>query len=523
MARKKKYDDSNIDSIIEYANKLLKVKKISKIIGKKYIENKMDKGGIGNAIQEEWFGIDRNSEKEPDFKKAGLELKTFAYRDTKNGVSADQRLALSTIDYNEFEEIVEFKKSHLYHKCRMMLYIIYHIKEHVNRIDSDIEYIRKYALDEIVVNDLLRIKKDYEIITKKIREGRAEELSEGDTEYLGAARTGSKDSKPRRCPLNAEALPRRFVFKQSYMTYLLREYIVPGKEFSQKVNSRKKCNSIHFSNRCSFDEWLARKEKRFIGKKISKLIRLKSIRNITEEVIDLQHDKKGYSRLGFAMLGVKSNKDQYLKKTNTVIKTVRIDEKENNIEMISLPNFALSDYRSKWEDSELFSYLSESRFVVLVFVKLRDEYYYTGHVVIKFTPEELELLVKPTWKAFQKRLKKGVEFWLMLDKKNSPIIRNNIDGKKEGQIGLIKEHIRSITYDIAIENITGIDDKANDFIRKHTNKTGRFVLNKEKRDSYGDELPNGDIIPKQSFWFNRDFVLDYIKKRKPELLHVDNK
>ena len=36
---------------------------------------KTGKGGIGNAIEEGWFGYTPNSDTEPDFPEAGIELK----------------------------------------------------------------------------------------------------------------------------------------------------------------------------------------------------------------------------------------------------------------------------------------------------------------------------------------------------------------------------------------------------------------------------------------------------------------
>ena len=83
-----------------------------------------------------------------------------------------------------------------------------------------------------------------EEVMNEIMEGKASELSEGDTEFLGAARRGDKNSKKQDAPKGDKALPRRFAFKQSYMSYLVREYIVPEKDFAQTIYPKKKRSEI---------------------------------------------------------------------------------------------------------------------------------------------------------------------------------------------------------------------------------------------------------------------------------------
>ena len=44
------------------------------------------KGAIGTVIEESWFGYTPNSESEPDFPEAGVELKVTPYLRGKNGI-----------------------------------------------------------------------------------------------------------------------------------------------------------------------------------------------------------------------------------------------------------------------------------------------------------------------------------------------------------------------------------------------------------------------------------------------------
>ena len=57
------------------------------------------KGAIGTVIEESWFGYSPNSESEPDFPEAGVELKATPYIRTKNGIRAKERLVCNIINY----------------------------------------------------------------------------------------------------------------------------------------------------------------------------------------------------------------------------------------------------------------------------------------------------------------------------------------------------------------------------------------------------------------------------------------
>lgn len=77
--------------------------------------------------------------------------------------------------------------------------------------------------------DLKIIQQDYEKIITKVKDRRAQELSEGDTMYLGACTKGSnpiKSNVPQEYYAPTQkARKRAFCFKQSYMTYILNKYV----------------------------------------------------------------------------------------------------------------------------------------------------------------------------------------------------------------------------------------------------------------------------------------------------------
>lgn len=74
------------------------------------------------------------------------------------------------------------------------------------------------------------------LLLRKSETEKAHELSEGDTLYLGAAPKAATSKDRRKQPFSDElAKPRAFAFKNSYMTYVLNNYIIPGKNTYEPI------------------------------------------------------------------------------------------------------------------------------------------------------------------------------------------------------------------------------------------------------------------------------------------------
>ena len=82
------------------------------------------KGAIGTVIEESWYGYMPNSESEPDFPEAGVELKVTPYIRGRGGIRAKERLVCNIINYME-EYNKTFKTSAFWHKCNTMLLMSY--------------------------------------------------------------------------------------------------------------------------------------------------------------------------------------------------------------------------------------------------------------------------------------------------------------------------------------------------------------------------------------------------------------
>ena len=84
------------------------------------------KGAIGTVIEESWYGYHPNSESEPDFPEAGVELKATPYVRGRNGqIRAKERLVCNIINYmeeveiqSELDQSAEGVKVATYHKSK---------------------------------------------------------------------------------------------------------------------------------------------------------------------------------------------------------------------------------------------------------------------------------------------------------------------------------------------------------------------------------------------------------------------
>ena len=180
------------------------------------------KGAVGTVIEEGWYGYRPNSESEPDFPEAGVELKVTPYVRGKNGIRAKERLVCNIINYME-EYQKTFDTSAFWHKCGTMLLMSYEHRYDVPKGDFTID---EAVLFQFPEEDLAIIRRDWETVMDKVRRGEAHLLSEGDTLYLAACTKGASAQSVRPQPFSAvPAKQRAWSLKSSYMTRILNTYI----------------------------------------------------------------------------------------------------------------------------------------------------------------------------------------------------------------------------------------------------------------------------------------------------------
>lgn len=482
----KYYDENNPLSIENYSKKLIG-KTFSDILNENFNnelvkedaseygishENKNRKGGLGELIEECFFHYKCNNDSLPDFDKAGVELKVTPYKINKNkSLSAKERLIITMINY---EKIINepFFKSHLWSKSQLILLVYYlYEKEIKNRLDYRIGYSKLFSPPK---EDLEIIKNDYETIINKIKLGKAHELSESDTLYLGAATKSSSSSNHRKQPFSdIPAKPRAFSFKSSYMTYILNNYIIPNKNTYESI-----LKDLNVLNNTSFKNYITSKINSYIGKSDKELCELFNR--------EYNNNKAQWCDLTYRMLGIKSNKAEEFVKANIVVKAIRLEDTKKIRENMSLPAFKFKDLvNEEWENSNLFNYFSETIFLFVVYKKEDNHYILNGSQFWNMPYKDLDTIVKNEWIEIRDRIKNGITFSIK-QTKSGQTISNNLPKKDTNGIIHIRPHSQKSAY--LFSNGQTIGD-----INKNAN-----------------ELPDGQWMTTQSFWINNKYILEQL-------------
>lgn len=411
------------------------------------------KGAIGTVIEESLYGYKPNSESEPDFPEAGVELKVTPYERKKDGsIRAKERLVCNIINYME-EYNKTFNTSSFWHKCNTMLLMSY---EHIRGIPKGDFKIDKAILFSFPEEDLIIIENDWKTIMDKVRNGMAHLISEGDTLYLAACTKGANASSVRKQPFSdIPAKQRAYSLKSSYMTQIINRFIFGNEE----------CESIikdvsHLSN-STFENYVLSKLKPYEGW---------SERHL-RDYFKVQTTAKNVNEILLAkMLGVKGKiaSTEEFQKAGIVPKTIRVELSGKIKENMSFPTFDFIELsKETWEESKLYNYLAPTKFLFVIFQKNDfDEYVFKRVKFWNIPVDDLDE-VKKVWERTVKIINEGV-----ILKKTPTGMKNNLPKRSENRVAHVRPH----------------------------GKDGNDKL----------PLPDGRWMTKQCFWLNNTYIEEQI-------------
>lgn len=444
--------------------------------------SKYRKGGLGNLIEQEFFGYNINNSPEPDFAQAGVELKVTPYEKKKNGtLKAGERLVITMISFNSPVES-NFYLSHLWKKCHLLLLVYYFrdpiLKKMNHHLDYRIDYVNLFTPPK---EDLPIIEHDYQIIIGKIRAGKADELSEGDTMYLGACTKGSTAAKswvPQYYGNHSPAKKRAFCFKVSYMTYVLNNYIVKG---FKAYTAESIVKNTDLLKKQSFEEYIQKQINQYEGKSDIELSRMFER--------EYNKNKAQWTNLAYRMLGIKSNRAAEFLKANIVVKVLKINEKGILQESSPLPAFSFKGLlkEDNWEDSELHKYLSTTKFLFIVFRAQGSQYILKGCQLWNMPYADINKDVREVWQKAKEVLSTGVIITLK-KQKSRVIFKNNLPKSKENRVAHVRPHSTKSFYMLPDGTTYGNGTYAD-----------------------ADELPDGRLMTRQSFWINKSYLYSILK------------
>lgn len=370
------------------------------IIGKKFNEidkenllktSKNDKGILGKVVETGFYGYKLNNKAEADFADLGIELKVSGFKRNKdNSLVAKERLSLGMIDYCKIiDEEFEFSKLLFKNKKLLIIWYEYEQDKKDNQGEFEIKYYQLYdmCIDEEV------FKNDFNIIKKKVLDGKAHLLSEGDTSYLGAGTKGSKGKTKLQPKSTILAKTRAFTIKNGYMTGVLRSMYTEN----QKSSKFKTAQSYVYE-----------KLKPYFGltqKEIWKMIG-------EYELDEGKSVPKNFSKMISDRIVGKDNElskvDDVFNKVTYAIKNLSVNRDNYPLERLSFKNVDINALEEEWETSEWRNYFEEINLIIIIYEGSKD--IKNGDRVLKdvksisFTSNDIELF-KPTYKMVQEAIK----------------------------------------------------------------------------------------------------------------------
>jgi hypothetical protein len=311
--------------------------------------------------------------------------------------------------------------------------------------------------------DLEIIKKDWETITKKIADGKAHELSEGDTFYLGACTKGANALSVRKQPFSEiPAKQRAYSFKQGYVNHIIASIASEPTEIYGKL-----IPSVAVAKKKTIEEIVIDKFKPYYGKTIEEILA------ITEVEINTTA-KSFYANLTKAILGIELDKEvEEFEKAEIIVKTVRLKENDLPKEDISFPNFKYEEIvNQEWDDTD-FKDILEHKFLFVFY---------------QFDNEELVLRKVKFWNMPYADILEAEKVWI----KTKEIV-------KKGNI--VKEVKNGIRY----TNFPNKSFNSVSHVRPHaTDAEDTFPLPTK------DKLTKAKEYTKHCFWLNNTYVKDEI-------------
>ena len=462
------YDIKSATSIFEYSKGLLG-NTLRDFVWEDY-EPKKGKGSLGQMVENIFFLLETNNYVGADFSEAGIELKCTPLKKSKqDDYLIKERLVCNMINYCEVVKD-DFEHSHFYLKCQLMLLLFY---LHQSDCDNlDLEFIFS-VLWKLPKKDLLIIQHDYEVIIEKIKQGKAHELSEGDTMYLGACRKGQKGDSLMKQPYNSEIdAPRRaFSLKMAYMRTVLDYVLKSGKNaVSNVVGAKSELVSAKALQKCSFDEILLNRFKPYMEMHYGKIAKFKKV--------DISNNPKSKFAMVANAIAASANcsnvnRSEEFLKAGLTMKTIRVQANGIIKEAMSFENIDYIEVAEcdEWIESRLYE-LYSSRFMFVIF---REQNEGEGDYVLD-----------------------DVFFWTMpqQDLEWAEVYWNHIKDN------ILAGHI------------------SEEYWWKGSDKKKFHVRPKAQNAADLAPTPDGKGAKKFCYWFNNDYVREIVDNRRKELVNA---
>lgn len=430
--------------------------------------NGKNKGGLGGFVEENIFKYSANSDDNPDFIDAEIELKVTPIKKNQNGtISSKERLVLNMINYKN-EATKDFKTSSFYHKNKRLLiwFYLYSMGIHPSFFEITDYYLLEFE------NSLQYkiIERDWNIIHDKIKKGLAHEISESDTEFLAACTKGANSSVlVEQFNSNIKAKPRAYSFKSFFMTYIYRNLIHNLSPYSPLVSE---------------DEWMKNPLEEIYKEKINVYSGLTQ-QQLCKKLGVHSKSKQLNFMLAQRMLGIsgRSKATIEMEAAGIIFRTITVDKNGRPTEAMPFKAFEFEELiNTPWEESYIREDFVDLKLMIFVFKEINGVISFDRICFWNAPNKVVDGPIKKMHEECAKLIRKGEAFYF--DKKGKLKDKFPKENRNSNGVCHIRPHARveADRYELPIAD-------------KETGIT-----------SY----------TKQSFWFNKDFVGKVIKYNEEE-------
>lgn len=426
--------------------------------------NGKNKGGLGGFVEENIFNYSANSDDNPDFIDAGIELKVTPIKKNQDGsISSKERLVLNMINYkNEAEK--SFKTSSFYHKNRKLLiwFYLYSLGLH----PSNFEITDYYLLEFENSLQYKVIERDWNIIHDKIVKGKAHEISESDTEFLAACTKGANSKVlVEQYKSSIKAKPRAYSFKSFFMTYIYRYMIHNLSPYSPLVSE---------------EEWMKNPLEEIYKDKMA------VYHNLTQDQLCRKlgiHSKSKQLNFMIAqrMLGISGKKKATteMEIAGIIFRTITIDKNGRPTEAMPFKSFEFEELiNTPWEESSIREDFVDLKLMLFVFKEIDGVISFDRIVFWNAPNKVVDGTIKDMHEKCADLVRRGEAFYF--DSKGKIKDKFPKENRNTNHVCHVRPHAR-----------VGLD---------------HYVL------PVADKQTGITSYTKQSFWFNKDFIEKIIKE-----------